>query len=73
MTKKQISKRIWNLLIDNEMTVNQLALQIHRSRTWTSLHVNGHLESPDTCAAIAEVFGLTVADIWSEKESKRAA
>ncbi len=73
MTKKQISKRIWNLLIEKEMTVSELARQIHRSRTWTSLHVNGHLESPDTCAAIAEVFGLAVADIWSEKESKRAA
>ncbi len=73
MTKKEISKRIWTLLIANDLDVSRLARRIHKSRTWTSLHVNGHLESPDTCAAIAEVFGLTVADIWSEKESKRAA
>lgn len=73
MTKKQISKRIWTLLIANDWTVSDLARMIKRSRTWTSLHVNGHLESPETCEAIARAFGLGVGDIWTDHNSKRAA
>jgi len=75
MTKKQISQKIWTLLINNNrMTVTQLAIQIDKSRTWTSLHVNGHLQSPDTCAAIAAALGVEVENIWGENsDCKRAA
>ncbi len=69
-----MTKEIKKLLIDQEITIVELARRIGKSRTWTSLVINGNMRSPATRSLIARALGKRVQDLWPEDNgNKRAA
>ncbi len=67
-----MTKTIKHILVDQELSIAELARRIKKSRTWTSLVINGHMKSPETRKAIAQALKAHVEDLW-ENNGKRAA
>ncbi|MBI5205089.1 MAG: hypothetical protein HZA11_09245 [Nitrospirae bacterium] len=55
------------------INITALAKRIGRTRTWVSLVVNGHEESPVTRELIASALGVTVNELWPEHNRRKAA
>lgn len=64
MTKK-MTKTIKKALIENEMTITQLAVKIGRSRVYTSNVINGHFTNPseETLRRIARAIGMNADEL----------
>jgi len=67
-----MTKTIRHILVDQDLSIAELARRIDKSRTWTSLVINGHMKSPGTRKAIAHELGKRVDELW-ENNGKRAA
>lgn len=69
-----MTKQIKKMLIDQSLSIAELARRIGKSRTWTSLVINGNMKSPATRMLIARGLGVKVQELWPEDEIKvRAA
>jgi transcriptional regulator with XRE-family HTH domain len=60
-------KKIKKLMIDREKTIADVAREIGKSRTWTSLVINGNMKTSATRKAIAEALGVDVVTLWPEE------
>lgn len=65
--------KIKTLLWVHGLDVSKLARCIGKSRTWTSQVLYGHRKSDATRRAIADILGLTVAEIWPNNNNNRKA
>lgn len=54
-----------------KINITAVANMIGRTRTWTSLVLNGHEKSPATRKLIASALGVSVEELWPEH--RRAA
>jgi lambda repressor-like predicted transcriptional regulator len=74
MGKKRVKKRIKYIksqMMLNDVTLVGIARKLKVSRTWVSLVLNEHAESPRVRKAIAEALGKQEKDLWPEE--KKAA
>lgn len=68
-----MNKVIKKTLIDKDLSITEVARKISRSRTWTSLVINGHEKSEDARKAISKALGVPYNDLWREPKYKKAA